>query len=150
VGYVDVSPDSWGTFQGLPVLKSAVDTLQAMGIQVIRQGGTVSQSFAWKDWRGPAWNRPSLGHVWGASLVSGWGMFEFIQMCMGAGIEPIVTLAYDLNSVDDWADLVEYVGGYLDSTLASLAKSARSLSFFSLKQVPVGQQQHDVGRAAHG
>jgi hypothetical protein len=120
LGYVDVSPGSWGTFQGQPVLKSAVDVLQTMGIQIIRQGGTVSQSFAWKDWRGPAWERPSLGHIWGASLVSGWGPFEFIAMCEGAGIEPVVTLAYDLNSVNDWADLVEYLYGNSSTTWGAL------------------------------
>jgi len=72
-----------------------------------RQGGTVSQTFAWKAWRGVPWERASMQHVWGDSLVSGWGPFEFIDMCTALGIEPIITLAYDLNKAQDWADLVE-------------------------------------------
>jgi alpha-L-arabinofuranosidase len=80
-----------------------------MGIQMIRQGGTVSQTFTWKDWRGAPWARASLGHVWGDSLVSGWGPFEFIDMANAIGIVPVVTLAYDTNSAADWADLVEYL-----------------------------------------
>ena len=51
--------------------------------------------------------RPSQQQVWGNSLLSGWGPFEVIDMCNALGIEPIVTLAYDLNSALDFADLVE-------------------------------------------
>ena len=101
-----------------------------MGTRVIRQGGTVSQSFRWKDWRGVPWQRasmqarwsgegsmqpsnpcrhvavwgvehaasqadawrspaPALQHVWGDSLVSGWGLFEFIDMANALDITPV-------------------------------------------------------------
>lgn len=33
---------------------------------------------------------------------------QVIDMCNALDIEPIVTLAYDLNDPEDWADLVEY------------------------------------------
>ena len=72
VSFVYFAPGPWGRVAGQPVLKAAADTMAAMGITVIRQGGTVSQSFRWKDWRGVPWQRPSMGHVWGDSLVSGW------------------------------------------------------------------------------
>ena len=71
-----LQPGSWGRFAGLSVLRTGVDVLMSMGINIIRWGGTVSQTFRWKDWRGPPTERPSLGHKWGASLVSGWGLFE--------------------------------------------------------------------------
>ena len=41
--------------------------------------------------------------------MSGWGPFEFLAMCEVADILPVVTLAWDLNSVQDWADLVDYL-----------------------------------------
>ncbi len=116
VGYAYFSAGEWGRVPGLPVLKSAADTMQSMGITIIRQGGTVSQSFRWKDWRGAPWTRGSMQHVWGDSLVSGWGLFEFIDMCMALGIEPVVTLAYDLNNATDFADLVEYCYGDATTT----------------------------------
>jgi len=109
VGYVFLSPGPWGTFAGLPVLRSAVDALRQMGITLIRQGGSVAQTLAWKDWRGAPWERRSLGHVWGGSLVSGWGFVEFLGMCEAAGITPVLTLAWDLNSAQDWADFVDYL-----------------------------------------
>ena len=111
VGFVWLMPGTWGRLGDLPVLKSGADNLRALGISVIRQGGTVSQSLAWKDWRGPPAQRPAMNHIWGASLVAPWGMFDFVDMANALGIEPIVTLAYDLNTADDWADLVEYLYG---------------------------------------
>jgi hypothetical protein len=50
-----------------------------------------------------------MGHVWGDSLVSGWGPFEFVDMANAVGIVPILTFAYDTNKAADWADLVEYL-----------------------------------------
>jgi hypothetical protein len=40
---------------------------------------------------------PSQQLTWGDSLLSGWGPFEVIDMCVALGIEPIITLAYDSN-----------------------------------------------------
>lgn len=76
LGYVWLQPGTWGRVGDLPVLKSAGDLVTEMGISVIRQGGTVSQSFRWKDWRGDPWARPAMGHTWGDSLVDPWGPFE--------------------------------------------------------------------------
>lgn len=116
IGYASLMPGAWGRFAGLPVLASGVATLQAMGITVIRQGGSVSQAFRWKDWTQAPEYRPASGLTWGDSLVAPWGPFDFIDMANAAGIEPIVTLAYDVNAPSDWADLVEYCWG--DNTTA--------------------------------
>jgi hypothetical protein len=120
IGYVFFEPGPWGRLANQPVLKSAVDTMAMMGTRVIRQGGTVSQSFTWKEWRGVPWMRPSMQHVWGDSLVSGWGPFEFIDMANAVGIVPVVTLAYDTNSATDWADLVEYTWGDSSTTWGAI------------------------------
>jgi alpha-L-arabinofuranosidase len=76
------------------------------------QGGTFTQGayYEWKNWRGPAWLRPSLGAQWGASLISGWGPFEMIDMCNALGFQPIITTSM-LSSAQDFADLVEYMYG---------------------------------------
>ena len=144
VGYVELMPGAWGlladkTGAPIPVLKSAGDALRAMGTTVMRNGGSVSQSMRWKDWRGPVWNRPSQRQVWGNSLLSGWGLFDYAELAEALGqcarpqrvtalprlphlrfpphtlppadIEPIITLAYDSNDALDWADLVEYCWG---------------------------------------
>ena len=115
IGYVFVSPGSWGTLEGLPVRLDTVQRLQQMGVTAIRQGGTYARGMYWKQWRGPAALRPSNGHIWGDSLISGWGPFDFIDMCEAADITPIVTLAEDQPD-DDWADLVDYVWGGANTT----------------------------------
>ena len=116
VGYVELMPGAWGLLSSkrgtpIPVLKSAGDALTSMGVTVMRNGGSVSQSMRWKDWRGAVWNRPSQQQAWGKSLLSGWGPFEYIEMAEALDIEPIVTLAYDTNDALDFADLVEYCWG---------------------------------------
>ena len=78
VGYVSLMPGAWGRLadksgQLLPVLKSGADLLTKMGVTSMRSGGSVSQSMRWKDWRGPQWNRPSVGQIWGSSFLAGWG-----------------------------------------------------------------------------
>ena len=82
-----------------------------------------SSPAAGKKWRGDPWERESLGAKWGSELVSGFGPFEFIQMCEEAGIEPIVTTTAQWGdqmsktatdtccAPDDMADLVEYIWG---------------------------------------
>ena len=53
------------------------------------------------------WNRPSQQQVWAVSLLSGWGIFEAIDMANALDMVPVITLAYDTNDALDWADLVE-------------------------------------------
>ena len=50
-----------------------------------------------------------MNHVWGPDIVAPWGPFEFIDMANALGVMPILTLAWDTNSAEDWADLVEYL-----------------------------------------
>ena len=111
IGYVYAAPGPWGRLGDLPVLKLTTDAMVAMGVSVIRQGGTVSRTFRWKDWRGSPWLRPSMGHVWHSALVGSWGLFEFLDMTAAMNVKPIVTLAHDLNTAADWGDLVEYLFG---------------------------------------
>jgi hypothetical protein len=95
VGFVHVQPGAWGRLGDLPVLKSGADMIQEMGFRAIRQGGSVSYSLRWKEWRGAPEQRGAMNHVWGPNLVAPWGPFEFIDMANALGIKPIVTLATD-------------------------------------------------------
>ena len=120
VGYVELMPGAWGLVASkrgtpIPVLRSAGEALVSMGTTIMRNGGSVSQSMRWKDWRGPAWNRPSQQQAWGKSLLSGWGPFDYIELAEALDIEPVITLAYDLNDALDFGDLVEYCWGSPDT-----------------------------------
>lgn len=47
--------------------------------------------YLWKNWRGVPWARPSVGARWQADVLSSWGPFEQIDLCVQAGIEPIIS-----------------------------------------------------------
>jgi hypothetical protein len=72
VGYVFLQPGPWGRIGSLPARKEMGDVIAAMGVSIVRQGGTVSQTYAWKDWRGPPWARRSMQHAWGFEIDAGW------------------------------------------------------------------------------
>jgi len=112
VNYFFLQPGQWARLPGLPVLSETVQWLQDMGITAIRQGGSFTQNayYEWKNWRGVPYKRPSIGSEWGASLVSGWGPFEMIDLCNAVGFEPIITTSM-LSSAQDFSDLVEYMFG---------------------------------------
>eukprot|EP01052_Picozoa_sp_SAG31_P040220 SAG31_NODE_5774_length_2332_cov_2.833856_3_plen_440_part_00 len=77
LGYVSLMPGAWGRVRdqrgrALPMLRSAADMMERMGITAIRSGGSASQSMRWKDWRGAVYNRPSGSQIWGRSLLAEW------------------------------------------------------------------------------
>ena len=64
IGYARLEPGSWGRWANLPIRLEAAQTLAARGVSVLRYGGAVGSSVAWEDFRGPVWNRTSLGRTW--------------------------------------------------------------------------------------
>uniref|UniRef100_A0A7S4F1N6 non-reducing end alpha-L-arabinofuranosidase n=2 Tax=Chrysotila carterae TaxID=13221 RepID=A0A7S4F1N6_CHRCT len=149
IGYVSLMPGAWGRVAGvngapLPALKAAADVLRTMGTRVMRAGGTVSQSLRWKDWRGPPWTRPSSGHAWGRSLLAGWGPFEYVDLCNALGITPVLTLAYDANDADDWADLVEYAWGDATTTTWGRRRAADGHAApYNVSAFELGNEQYN-------
>jgi len=119
--------------------------MNEMGITMIRQGGTVSQSFKWKEWIpvSQPWLRPSMTHVWGRSLVGSWGPFEFFDMCNAADIVPVITLAYDTNNAEDWADLVEYLYGDNTTTWGSKRIADNHPAPYVVQTFELGNEQEN-------
>ena len=147
VGHVTLMPGAWGLLHDkagspLPVLQSAADVLTEMGITTFRSGGSVSQAMRWKDWRGPAWNRPSSRQVWGRSELAGWGPFEVIDMCAALDIEPIITLAYDANDAMDWGDLVEYAFGDAATAWGARRHADGHPAVFNVSTFELGNEQY--------
>lgn len=149
VGHATLTPGSWGLLQDkagndLPVLKSGAAMLTAMGVTVMRSGGSVSQSMRWKDWRGPAWKRPSVAQTWGSSLLAGWGPFEVIDMCNALDVQPIITLAYDVNDAGDFGDFVEYCWGDATTTTWGRRRAEDGHpAVFNVTVVELGNEQYN-------
>jgi hypothetical protein len=147
IGYVFVSPGSWGTFMGLPVRRDTVKRMQEMGISAIRQGGTYGQTIYWKEWRGPSAFRPSNGHLWGNSLISGWGPFDLVDLAEAMGITPILTLAEDQPG-DDWADLIDYIWGNESTTWGAQRMADGHPDPYDLSIVELGNEQYNTNFVA--
>ena len=156
VDYVYLSAGAWGRYNGLPVLKSAVDNLLDMGINVIRQGGsfTDGSGYDWKRWRGPPWARESIGWVWRASLVSAWGPFEMSDLCAAAGIEMVFTTAAENDggpngpateccTPEYMADLVEYCWGDNSTTWGQQRIADGHPDNFPIRFFELGNEQYN-------
>jgi len=107
VGFASLTPGAWGRYKGSTARKDSVEALQKMGVKMMRSGGSVAcdPTMAWTSWRGPMWQRPSASTQgnWVHSLVSGWGLFEVIDMASAAGITPIITLFGGMSGEDGHA-----------------------------------------------
>lgn len=111
IGFVDLYPsDSVG-----PASRPLVEALRVMGTGFVRYGGTVAQTIQWKAWRGKPWERAAMQHAWagGIPVSVNFGPFELLDVAQGAlgGIPVMISLARDLNTAEDFADLVEYAWG---------------------------------------
>ena len=150
VNYAYLQPGQWGRLPGLPVLKSGADVLRTMGVKIIRQGGSYASSpsargdltyYQWQKWTGPAWTRPSRANgIWGMSLLSGWGPFEFIDMCNAMGIEPVITTT-DTSSVQDFVDLVEYTWGNSSTVQGRKRATDGHPDLYRVKYIELGNEQ---------
>eukprot|EP01052_Picozoa_sp_SAG31_P004252 SAG31_NODE_175_length_21352_cov_3.981508_2_plen_541_part_00 len=117
IGYASIMPGPWGRYKGLPVRKSAAAALEQMGITMIRFGGSYATSapMPWTRWRGPPWLRPSaVDGIWRHGLMSGWGLFEMVDLANAIGAEPVLTL--DPRGSSMLASLIEYCWGGSDTT----------------------------------
>ena len=146
VDYVFLQPGPWGRYGRGPFSKRGVDALKMMGITTIRLGGSFAKPafYFWKEWRGPPWERQSLGAKWGSELISGFGPFEFIDMCAEAGIEPIVsTAAQDGACCDpaEMADLIEYTWGNESTTWGKRRIDDGHPEPYPLRYIELGNEQ---------
>ena len=131
VDFVVLQPGEWGRYASLPVHRHTVETLQTMGVTAIRFGGSFVSFYGgyyfWKYWRGAPWARPSVGAHWEQDVMSSWGPFEQIDLCMAMGIEPIITLTsqdqvprhtgpYDCCTDAEMAEFIEYCYGNASTT----------------------------------
>jgi alpha-N-arabinofuranosidase len=100
VGYASLTAGAWGRYRNTTARASSVEALEKMGVRMIRSGGSVAcdPTMAWTDWRGKAWQRRSASSQgnWVHGLVSGWGLFEAIDLC---------------NAMDDTTCVITLFGG---------------------------------------
>ncbi len=110
VGFIDLFPSDAIGLASRPL----IEALQTMGVGFVRYGGTVAQTIAWKKWRGRPWERGAMQHAWagGIPVSVNWGPFELLEAAQTIlDIPVMISLSAELNTEDDFADLIEYAYG---------------------------------------
>jgi hypothetical protein len=142
VAYVYLQPGPWARFAGLPVKAEAVATLAAMGVTGVRVGGTYAQGIIWKDWRGPAWERPTRNFFAGAGNLLVFSPFDMLDLGAAAGLEVIITMSRN-QSAQDVADLVEYAYGNASTPWGAVRtyNDSHPAPYAALRGIELGNEQ---------
>jgi alpha-L-arabinofuranosidase len=111
VDQVVLMPGEQGLFHGLPVRKDLAEKLVA-GIGHIRFGGDMINSlmFDWRTMRLPPDQRRQYLDGWNYHKSAQFMIFEFLDFCRAAGIEPVANLGEHLPA-EEVAAFVEYCNG---------------------------------------
>lgn len=128
VDQVILLPDERGLYHGLPVRRDLAEKMTA-GIGHIRFGGDMinAHGFDWRQMTGDPDKRRQYHDGWNYHKSAQFMIFEFLDFCRAANVEPLVNLPEHLKA-EDVAAFVEYCNG-----------SAAT---------PGGQQRLAAGRAA--
>ena len=104
-------PGDEGLFQGLPVRKDLAEKLVA-GIGHIRFGGDMINSlmFDWRTMTQPPDKRRQYLDGWNYHKSAQFMIFEFLDFCRAAEVEPVINLGEHLPA-EEVAAFVEYCNG---------------------------------------
>ena len=104
-------PGDEGLFKGLPVRRDLGEKLTA-GISHIRFGGDMINcwAFDWREMLKPADQRRQYLDGWNYHKSAQFMIFEFLDFCLAAGVEPIVNFG-EHTPPEQIADFVEYCNG---------------------------------------
>jgi hypothetical protein len=116
VGHVFLQPGEWGRFKKLPLRRDVVEAMIDQGLTVLRYGGSMVNcpEYRWKKMIGPRDSRPPYKGTWYPHSTNGWGIIDFLDLCVAAGFLAIPAFCMD-ESPRDMADFVAYVNGSSDS-----------------------------------
>ena len=111
VDQVTLLPPAEGLFHGLPVRRDLGEKLTA-GISHIRFGGDMinTWNFDWRAMTAPADRRRQYPDGWNYHESAAFGIFEFLDFCRAAQVEPLVNLGEHLDAAEV-AAFVEYANG---------------------------------------
>ncbi|MGA2500700.1 MAG: hypothetical protein ABSH20_23425, partial [Tepidisphaeraceae bacterium] len=112
--YVDqvvLMPGSEGLYKGQPVRKDLAEKMVA-GIGHIRFGGDMinCENFNWRRMTRPQDQRRQYLDGWNYHKSAQFMIFEFLDFCRAAGVEPVINLGEHLPA-KEIADFVEYCNG---------------------------------------
>lgn len=97
-------------FKGLPLRADIATMMQKEGLTFLRYGGTMvnAPAYRWKNMTGPREDRPPYKGHWYPYGTNGFGIEEFVQFCVAAGLEPAFAINVE-EKPGDIAAMVKYL-----------------------------------------
>lgn len=97
-------------FHGLPIRADIARSLVAEGVTFLRYGGTMVNvpGYRWKNMIGDPDRRPPYRGNWYPYSTNGFGIFDFLNFCEVAHIEPAFAINIE-ETAQDAADLADYL-----------------------------------------
>ncbi len=131
-------PDESGLYKGLPVRRDLAEKLVA-GISNIRFGGDMVNcwAFDWKQMLAPPDKRRQYADGWNYHKSPQFMIFEFLDFCRAAGVEPIVNFG-EQTSVDEIADFLEYCNADNSTTWGRKRIESGKAGPYAIKYVMYG------------
>jgi hypothetical protein len=143
VGYVFLEPGDWGRFKGLPVRRDVAEGMINQGVSVIRYGGSMvnSPAYKWKNMIGPRDRRSSYEGTWYRYSSNGWGAIDFLNFAEAAGVFGVPDLNVN-ETPQDMADFIEYVNGPADSEWGQKRVADGHPAPYRLRYLELGNEEH--------
>ena len=160
--FLSASPGSArGPAEGAPASRADVVALikrgskgaygvPSMGLDVLRLGGSAVScvsDYVWKTFRGKVMEREPYEGFWYPWSSSGYGIFEFLELCEATAVHLCVVTLNSGESLEDIGDFIEYAYGDAGTVWGATRAADGHPAPFRPFAVEVGNEQDHTSPA---
>ncbi|MDE2927898.1 MAG: hypothetical protein OXT71_15995 [Acidobacteriota bacterium] len=103
-------------------------------------GGTIADSYRWKDGIGPRSQRPRIMNIWQEVEPNSFGTDEFLRWCAAIGAEPVIQTNIGMGDPSEILAWMEYANGIHDTQYAELRRKNGHLEPYGVKYWTIGNE----------
>jgi alpha-L-arabinofuranosidase len=147
VDYAFLQAGQWGRYHGLPVRREMAEAIVSMGVKTMRYNGSMVNKcpdgatyYKWKKMIGPRDQRPPYHGFFNPYASHGFSVFDFMDFCQSAGIQPVIGLRTD-ETEQDMADLIDYCVGGPETVWGKRRIAEGHPTPYFLKAIEIGNEE---------
>lgn len=103
-------------------------------------GGTIADTYRWKDGIGPRSQRPRILNFWQEVEPNSFGTDEFLRWCAAIGAEPVIQTNIGMGDPSEILAWMEYVNGTHDTEYAELRRKNGHPEPYGVKYWTIGNE----------